>query len=521
MAETVGELLRKTRLAKKLSLETVQYSTRIKIRYLEALENDLRDEIPSNTQARGFLRLYAGYLDLEIEPILVLWDANDSREEEEPVGIEKDSRQSESSKEVVEPKRKRGWLRMHLPKPDLAGLRVWAGKVMARLRRKPSGPKIEWDSTQAPDPVAAPITPENDDTSNPSLLDMQTPERSIEGSPPVPVESGKDVSIPSSLEIFQEIGSKLRSQRVQLGLSLSDVERFTHVRQHNLNIIEDGKFEELPSLVQARGMLNNYAKFLELDADEILGRFADGLQVRRLELAAPDHQASKPQYTRRIVPLTGLRRFLTVDLMVGGSIVIILFAFSIWSLAQVTSTRNRPLEPTAPPLSALLQTTPSATGETIIPGAEGLGTPTSAGATGLVDEGGIGIGIELTPTFYVDTNPIQVYIVAVDRAWLRITADGTEVFNKRIIPGNAYPFSANDRIELNTGNAGALQVFFNQRDLGILGITGQVVTVTFTRNGVSTPTVQFSPTPTASQEISETPTPTSNLPTPTVTLFVP
>ena len=41
--------------------------------------------------------------------------------------------------------------------------------------------------------------------------------------------------------------------------------------------------DELPSTVQTRGMLSNYATFLDLDVDALLLRFADALQARHRE----------------------------------------------------------------------------------------------------------------------------------------------------------------------------------------------------------------------------------------------
>ena len=67
--------------------------------------------------------------------------------------------------------------------------------------------------------------------------------------------------------------------------------------------------------------------------------------------------------------------------------------------------------------------------------------------------------------------------------------------------------SGQDSIELLTGNAAALQVIYNDQDLGILGIFGEVTKMIYTREGVLKPTSV--PTPTLSQEEIQTPTPSS------------
>ena len=74
MSETVGEILRRTRKERKVSLEQVSTATHIRLHYLEALERDDRDSLPSRVQGKGFLRLYADYLNLRTEALLAQWE---------------------------------------------------------------------------------------------------------------------------------------------------------------------------------------------------------------------------------------------------------------------------------------------------------------------------------------------------------------------------------------------------------------------------------------------------------------
>jgi cytoskeletal protein RodZ len=79
--------------------------------------------------------------------------------------------------------------------------------------------------------------------------------------------------------IFKEIGQALRAQRELMGLSLSDVERHTHIRAHYVNALEEVDLSHLPSPVQGKGMLSNYSAFLGMNSEAVLLRFADGLQA--------------------------------------------------------------------------------------------------------------------------------------------------------------------------------------------------------------------------------------------------
>ncbi len=65
MLEEIGRTLREAREAKGLSLEEVQADTKIRRKYLQALEDGREDEFPAEVYLRGFLRSYANYLGLD------------------------------------------------------------------------------------------------------------------------------------------------------------------------------------------------------------------------------------------------------------------------------------------------------------------------------------------------------------------------------------------------------------------------------------------------------------------------
>jgi hypothetical protein len=122
----------------------------------------------------------------------------------------------------------------------------------------------------------------------------------------------------------------------------------------------------------------------------------------------------------------------------------------------------------------------------------------------------------------INKDPLQVYIVARQRAYLKVVADDKVKFLGRTVPGNAYAFSGSKRLELSTGNAAALQVFYNQMDLGILGIEGEVVNLIFSAEGITTPTPAFTPTSLPTKQPTITPLPSATpQATPTITPLIP
>jgi transcriptional regulator with XRE-family HTH domain len=70
MTQTIGQRLKAERKEQRLTLEKVFEATRIRVQYLQALEEDDLSSMPSPVQARGYLRNYAEYLGFDVEQML-------------------------------------------------------------------------------------------------------------------------------------------------------------------------------------------------------------------------------------------------------------------------------------------------------------------------------------------------------------------------------------------------------------------------------------------------------------------
>lgn len=82
----IGSSLRQARERRGLELSDVERVTRIRSRYLKALEDERFDLIPGLVYAKGFLRTYAHYLGLDADRFLDELAAQLPPDEEEAVG---------------------------------------------------------------------------------------------------------------------------------------------------------------------------------------------------------------------------------------------------------------------------------------------------------------------------------------------------------------------------------------------------------------------------------------------------
>ena len=293
-----------------------------------------------------------------------------------------------------------------------------------------------------------------------------------------------------------------------LSLTYEEIERHTHVRQPFLVALEQGALEDLPSPVQTRGILVNYAGFLDLDVDSILLLFADGVQARYRE-----RSPQKPARTRARMTvhtsLPPLRGFIASDLVFGGGLAIMLLLFAVWGINRVMAVRSETSTRATPPsISEVLAGTALPTipqQVTVIPADDTL-VPTSVESPAAT---------LVLATLDPNVN-VQVEITSSERAYVRVTVDGKVKFEGRTEAGSTATYQASNQIEILVGNAAALRVTYNGADLGLMGNFGQVVDRLYTAEGVATPTATPVPTRTPTPYVTGTPTPTFTI-TPAVT----
>ena len=69
------------------------------------------------------------------------------------------------------------------------------------------------------------------------------------------------------------VGERLKAARIKKNLSVEQISRDTFISIRLLNALEDERYEEFTSEVYLVGFLKSYAKYLDLDSDEIVQRY--------------------------------------------------------------------------------------------------------------------------------------------------------------------------------------------------------------------------------------------------------
>lgn len=496
MSQTLGQRLKKERQARFLTLEKAADETRIRQIFLQALESDDYSVMPSAAQGRGFLRNYAEYLNLNIDEMIADIQKNPPVIEEVsgPLPqvnlVETELPPLVQEDEKPAPRFLTSWL-VRKPKPD--------SSLGVDDSEKPSDENqlMEQDQVEVYDEAKISWL-EKIKSRFGFGVKAEKPEANQEIEKEIVVEENIP-SQPADL-IFVEIGKQLRERRELISLTIDEVERHTHLRSVFVKALEDGAVEKLPSPVQTRGMLLNYANFLDLDADKILLRFADALQARRREKYAETPREKIQTQVQASIPW--LRTFIAGDLIFGVTMIAVLVALAIWGVGNLVNTEDE-VEPTVIPfVEAFDLESPTPTLQLTFVAVDDPSLITA------VDENTL-----QAPTPDINAN-VVVNLFALERVFVRISVDGELVFEGRMAPRESKVFQAENQVVVLTGNGSALRITYNGQDLGLMGGAGEVVNRVYLITGVATPTATVPPTATNTPLVTQTLTPSI---TPTVT----
>ncbi len=391
MSDLTGSQLKQIRLDRGIALEQVANATRIQLTILQHLENDDYNLIASKTQARGFLKLYSDFLlgGKKIPP-LVTGSLSESTEPTKDILIEEPV--VEQMEKTLSPTKKEN-------------------KRLVIKRRKSN-------------------------TQRSQTSDKKQKE-----------EAKVDLSV--SQQLLIGIGRDLTGRRRYLNIPWDLIVEQTKIKKSQLQALERGDLDPFSSTMEAKGHLQTYSRFLNLDTDMILIRYGDALQQRRLELNRP--KIRKKNSGKLIPPLLlSLRRFFTLDLFFGSLLVLGILAFLIWGILTTSRNTNKFGAVTELPqvIDVLMYT------QTPEP------SPTAVDATPTLN-------LVLIPTattfiFPIDSaDPVQVVVLAKQSVWIRVLSDEDQVFQGRLKEGDIKSFTGSESVILESGNFAGIKLLWN------------------------------------------------------------
>ncbi len=309
----------------------------------------------------------------------------------------------------------------------------------------------------------------------PAKQENEPPTLKIRKTKPVadnqPVALSEETS--ESKKDLEAIGRELSARRRYLNVSWDVIEEETHIHKDQLRSIERGDLDAFTNPVHFKGLLQTYARFLNLDVAAIMIRYADAIQKRRSEKTTTKRKILKS--VRVASPfLMNLKRFFTLDLFFGTLMIMGIVGFLIWGISRMSFAGEEPeLTGTLPALAEVLLS-------------DETEQPTEVEPTAETQEA---VLIPTSTPFYVASEmdaSLEIVILIRQNTWLRILSDGQQVYQGRQQAGNVLTYTGDESIELQTGNLAAIEVIFNQEPYdGTTSRIGTAARLLFSSEGIN------------------------------------
>lgn len=289
-------------------------------------------------------------------------------------------------------------------------------------------------------------------------------------------------------------GDTFRHARANRGSTLSEVERTLRIPRKYLRAIEDEDFALLPAGIYSRGIVRNYAQYLNLDPEDAISYFED------LRGATPAGIKVVPAVKSLEVPSHWAPNFALLAFMMVISAIIFAWLYSALfasrdAVATPTAGISTPtvidttpallaLTPTAPAPSAPVEPPPpSATipePAAAQPASEPATTPSPTVSPPTVPLPTVlPPTVPPPPTFVPDPPtatvppPPATYTVTIRAsatAWVSVTVDGVIEFSDDLVPGKTLSFTGQS-ITVLSANATKVRLAVDGVDRGLLSTT--------------------------------------------------
>lgn len=265
---------------------------------------------------------------------------------------------------------------------------------------------------------------------------------------------GAHVSIGNSpSEDRPSVGHALAQARIAAGLSIDEVSTTTRVRVPIVQSIEQDDFSRCGGDVYARGHIRTIARAVGLDPEPLVEQYV--AEHGTAAVAAP----VTPLYEAERIRSEPRRPNWTAAMVAAIVAVIGFVGFTV-----VTGGGNGDKSTADAATPTPTATTPSVTQSPQSNGADPKPAP-SGSALAAAPPGKV--------TVKVSAEGGTSWIQAMD-------SNGKQLFQGSLKKDDSKTWTDDKKIKLIVGNAGAVQLFVNGKDLGAAGTDGQVVRLTYT-----------------------------------------
>ena len=289
-------------------------------------------------------------------------------------------------------------------------------------------------------------------------------------------------------EPINEFFAELQRTRESKGLRLEDIAKRYRIRLSFLESIESGRFEDLPEPVYTRTFIKTYADLLGVDAGPIQARYTKHVEQTRPAPAPEVQPAKEPAVADAGKAL--MDRIGGLGSRVGWAAVavVVVVVLGIYAFqdkptkpapARIAVEEAKPPEkpaevkpPETPPVPPPQQ--PEAAPQTP-PQQAAAPEPQKPEAPAPAEKKVPPPAAPPVAAPPAATGPLSLTIEATEAAWVQVKADKAPAVQKLMQAGEKLTTGAKDRITVDLGNAGGVQITFQGQSLGSPGKRGEVL----------------------------------------------
>lgn len=267
-----------------------------------------------------------------------------------------------------------------------------------------------------------------------------------------------------------EVGRTLREAREARGLSLREVQMELKIRQRYLEALEAENLDLLPGRVYARGFLRSYARYLGLQAEELVDHLLP-VEPDPVPAAAPRTDLDAPVFrkpTAAPMPQRGARRAATSRTWGCLALILVLAVAAVVVFGTIGSLHHRSVATTRP-VSTGAHPARHAT--------KGVHRQRSHRAAPASGAGLVRIARGPRSVAYrTRSTPIVMVLTFTGRCWISAVADG-QVVQSHTFTGGTVTLTAKRLLAVEFGNSPVAHVTIDGQHLGAAGkdVGGSVV----------------------------------------------
>ena len=256
------------------------------------------------------------------------------------------------------------------------------------------------------------------------------------------------------------IGNQLKKARQKKQVTLKDVYAYTKIQPDMLSALEDDNFQKIPNPVYVKSFLKEYARYLGLDAGQILNEYAQLYEKKFFE--EDRHVEERPKTSMRKIINT--QHIKSIRLVFAGIILIVLLLYSFKLLGRVGQgvlEWNRSRIERIALKKGMTQEKPKEK-----PKQKPQETPQEKPAQPLAAEKA---AVKQEGVSIPENEKLYLVLKATQDVWIELKRDGAIIFKSVLKKDIPREWQADDDFELWTGNASVMDITLNGVDLGSPG----------------------------------------------------